>query len=66
MTKERGPPERSDGQGRYHCIVANPGPMAGHQRGEQDHQEFVIFDKAQAYPMYIVEYHICYVCIYFV
>merc|ERR1711968_391645 len=46
----RRPPQREQSSRLYDSIIANPGPMAGHQRGYQDHQEFVIFDKAQAYP----------------
>jgi hypothetical protein len=40
------PPERGHGQGTYDSIVANPGPMKGHQWQAQDHQEFVIFTSA--------------------
>eukprot|EP00392_Amoebophrya_sp_AT5.2_P011897 g11987.t1 len=37
-------------------IIANAGPMQGHHNGSQAHQEFVIFDKAHAYPEFVIEY----------
>jgi len=37
-------------------VVANLGPMDGHPKNHQDHQELVIFDRAQAYPCYLVYY----------
>jgi len=37
-------------------VVAKPGPMPGHKQEVQTHQEFVIFEKFQAYPELIVEY----------
>merc|ERR1711920_217902 len=46
------PPERDDGPKLHDCVIANPGPMEGHFRRHQDHQEIVIFESAQAYPAY--------------
>lgn len=40
----------------HDSIVANPGPMCGHMQGQQSHQEFVIFDKFQAYPEFLVQF----------
>jgi len=54
--KVRRPPERESGQGTYDSIIANPGPMLGHHRKHQDHQECVIFEKGQAYPAFVVQY----------
>merc|ERR1712137_412934 len=34
----------------HDSVVANEGPVIGHGQGLQAHQEFVIFDKNQAYP----------------
>jgi len=42
----------------YDCVVARPGKMKGHWKGYQDHYEFVIFKQEQAYPAYVVEYHV--------
>ena len=46
----RRPPEKN-----VDSVVANPGPMQGHHRTRQDHQEIVIFENCQSYPDYIVE-----------
>jgi len=54
--EKRRPPLRSNGQGLHQSIVANPGWIKGHTSNPQCHQEFVIFDVAQAYPTYIVQY----------
>ncbi|CAE7459970.1 Tnks [Symbiodinium sp. CCMP2456] len=43
------PPEGFD------SVVANPGPMEGHHQSHQSHQEFVIFDRYQAFPEFVVE-----------
>ena len=51
MSMRRTPPIRQDSQQLHGCIVANEGPMAGHHDGHQAHQEFVIFDGAQAFPV---------------
>ena len=53
---DRRPPR--NGTDTHDSVVANPGPMQGHQAGQQNHQEFVIFDVAQAYPAYVVEYEL--------
>ena len=52
----RCPPERTAGRGLHQSIVANPGRMEGHHNNWQCHQEFVIFDTAQAYPTCRVHY----------
>ena len=40
-------------------MVAHPGPMTGHHRGQKDHQECVIFDGgAQAQPCYVLKYKV--------
>eukprot|EP00411_Alexandrium_monilatum_P028901 CAMPEP_0175384036 /NCGR_PEP_ID=MMETSP0095-20121207/28134_1 /TAXON_ID=311494 /ORGANISM="Alexandrium monilatum, Strain CCMP3105" /LENGTH=505 /DNA_ID=CAMNT_0016682439 /DNA_START=36 /DNA_END=1551 /DNA_ORIENTATION=+ len=46
----RRPPLRPGTPRCCDSVVAKAGPMPGHSRGEQTHQEFVIFDKFQAYP----------------
>jgi hypothetical protein len=56
-SNQRVPPDSSDGL-KAHCLVANPGEMVGAPRGEQHHQELVIFDGEQAYPEYLVEFTI--------
>ena len=52
----RRPPAKNDGRHLFDSIVAHPGPMPGHSRGRKDHQEFVVFDSAQAYPAFVVYY----------
>ncbi len=47
------------GGGLYDCVVANPGVMNGHKMGRQTHQEFVMFELAQAYPSFVVQYVDC-------
>ena len=54
--KERRPPVKNTFGVTYDSIVVNPGPIKGHHRGNQIHQEFVIFDREQAYPCYVVRY----------
>lgn len=60
----RYPPERparmDKPRGNYNSIVANPGPITGsnHPTGHQDHQEFVLFEQAQAYPAFVVQYSV--------
>jgi hypothetical protein len=39
-------------------IVANAGPMTGHNKGKQAHQEIVIFDRNSAYPEFVVKYRV--------
>ena len=56
---EKRPPVRSDSCGvLYNSIVVNPGHINGHHNIHQVHQEFVIFDKEQAYPCYVVQYEL--------
>lgn len=50
------PPQRESGSQLHNSVVANPGPMKGHRKARQDHQEFVIFEGAQAYPCYVIKY----------
>jgi len=52
----RRPPEQGQGPQLYDSIVANPGPMRGHHKRFQDHQEFVIFSETQAYPAFLISY----------
>lgn len=54
---QRRPPVRNQKLGdTYDSIVVNPGPIKRHPHGSQIHQEFVICDKGQAYPCYVVQY----------
>ena len=53
---DRRPPVRPDSAGTYDSIVVKPGPISGHHRQQQLHQEYVIFDRDQAYPCYVVQY----------
>ena len=53
--EERRPPERSAG-GTYDSIVVHPGQIKGHHKHRQVHQEYVVFDREQAYPCYVVQY----------
>ena len=53
---DRRPPVRSDLFGTYDSIVAKPGLISGHHKKQQIHQEYVIFDREQAYPCYVVQY----------
>eukprot|EP00438_Fugacium_kawagutii_P003641 Skav224211 [mRNA] locus=scaffold939:970380:972047:- [translate_table: standard] len=59
-TLDRRPPVRSDASGSaagtYDSIVVKPGVIQGHHNPNQVHQEFVIFDREQAYPCYVVQY----------
>ena len=52
----RRPPNRMGTSGTYDSVVVNPGPISGHHNPIQVHQEFVIFDREQAYPAYVVQY----------
>ncbi|CAK9096764.1 unnamed protein product [Durusdinium trenchii] len=56
LYEERRPPVRSKLGSTYDSVVVNPGPIAGHHQSQQFHQEFVIFDREQAYPFYVVKY----------
>ena len=40
----------------FDSVVVNPGKVSGHPHKEQIHQEFVICDREQAYPAYVVQY----------
>ena len=53
---DRRPPVRSGSSGSYDSIVVKPGPISGHHNQQQLHQEYVIFDRDQAYPCYVVQY----------
>ena len=55
---ERRPPVRSDLSGTYDSIVVKPGMIKGHHNQQQIHQEYVTFDKEQAYPCYVVQYSV--------
>ena len=54
------PPARPDG-GLYDSVVAAPGYMEGHPHCDktQKHWEYVTFDKAQAYPSFILTVKTC-------
>ena len=54
---DRRPPMRA-GSGTYDSIVVKPGFISGHHNSQQIHQEFVIFDREQAYPCYVVQYRV--------
>ena len=57
--ERRRPPVKSGKQGvTYDSIIVNPGPIRGHPQREQVHQEFVLFDREQAYPCFVVQYHL--------
>ena len=56
--KERRPPLRRESSGTYDSIMGKPGPIHGHSKTAQIHQEFVIFDREQAYPCYVVQYEV--------
>ena len=56
--KETRPPLRKESSGTYDSIMVSPGAIQGHPKTKQIHQEFVIFDREQAYPCYVVQYEI--------
>ena len=56
--KERRPPLRRESSGTYDSIMVKPGAIQGHPKTKQIHQEFVIFDREQAYPCYVVQYEL--------
>ena len=58
LRDHRRPPQRDSGSGLHQSVVANPGRMANHPKRRQAHQEFVIFDVAQAYPCFVVQYRV--------
>eukprot|EP00438_Fugacium_kawagutii_P003670 Skav224240 [mRNA] locus=scaffold939:1351977:1353707:- [translate_table: standard] len=53
---KRRAPQKSSSVGTYDSIVVKPGPVKGHHNPNQVHQEYVIFDREQAYPSYVVQY----------
>ena len=53
---ERRPPVRNNSSGTHDSIVVHPGLITGHHSQNQVHQEYVIFDREQAYPSYVVQY----------
>ena len=52
----RRPPNRNGSKSTHGSVVVNPGPVRGHKQPIQVHQEFVIFDREQAYPAFVVQY----------
>ena len=38
--------------GQVNIVIASPGQMLGRPKGVHDHQEFIIFNEFQAYPVY--------------
>ena len=40
----------------HDSVVVNPGHIHGHHNPHQVHQEFVVFEKEQAYPAFVVQY----------
>ena len=55
--ESRRPPERYAG-GLHDSIIANPGPIRGHPKRRQGHQELMIFNALQAYPAFVVQYRV--------
>ena len=55
---ERRPPVRRHSSRTHDSIVVKPGMINGHHNQEQVHQEYVIFDREQAYPSYVVQYKV--------
>ena len=53
---KRRAPNRHGATGTHGSVVVNPGQIMGHHNPIQAHQEFVIFDREQAYPAYVVQY----------
>eukprot|EP00438_Fugacium_kawagutii_P003637 Skav224207 [mRNA] locus=scaffold939:864265:864903:- [translate_table: standard] len=54
--QDRRPPARPAAPGTYDSTLVKPGRIKGHHNPNQIHQEFVIFDREQAYPCYVVQY----------
>eukprot|EP00439_Symbiodinium_sp_Y106_P072197 s1600_g13.t1 len=52
----RRPPNRDGATGTHGSVVVNPGSIQGHRKPNQVHQEFVIYDREQAYPAFVVQY----------
>ena len=53
---DRRPPNRGGAPGTYDSVVVEFGLVSGHHNPQQIHQEYVIFDREQAYPCYVVQY----------
>ena len=49
-------PNRNGARSAHGSVVVYPGPVKGHKQPLQVHQEFVIFDREQAYPAFVVQY----------
>ena len=59
MPNCRRPPVRPNSYGvTYDSVAVEPGPIMRHHSGQQIHQEFVIFERDQAYPSYVVQYEL--------
>lgn len=59
MQNLRRPPVRPNSCGvTYNSVAVDPGPIIRHHNAQQIHQEFVIFDRDQAYPSYVVQYEL--------
>ena len=64
LRQERRPPVRDSSLGvTYDSVVVYPGPIRGHHNQIQVHQEFVIFDRDQAFPCYVVRYVVWIKCL---
>mmetsp|Transcript_106302 Transcript_106302/g.189026 ORF Transcript_106302/g.189026 Transcript_106302/m.189026 type:complete len:504 (-) Transcript_106302:33-1544(-) len=50
------PPKCTSTGHLFDSIIAKPGKMKNHVNGIQSHQEFVIFEKFQAYPEFLVTF----------
>lgn len=40
------------------CVIANQGRMAGHFNNYQHHREFIVYDRHQTYPEYLIAYRV--------
>ena len=59
LPASRRPPIRNSSSGdTFDSIVVNPGLIQGHHNPEQLHQEFVVFERDQAYPCFVVQYQL--------
>lgn len=57
MTQVRRPPDRRGSSGLlYDAVVANSGAMAGARSGRQEHREFIVYDRTQVYPEFLVTF----------
>merc|ERR1712224_1071677 len=48
--------EDIDPSGKTDCVIATKGPVAGHFAGRQEHTEFIVYDRYQCYPEFIIYY----------